>query len=202
MSDENEKKGTWNGDFGIKYTVRNKIIAENLVPFYKRILKGINVEKILEVGCNRGHNLRAISYCGQYDLYGIDINPYSILLARDYKEINFTVGNISDILYKDNFFDLVMSVGVLIHIHPENLKEVIREILRVTKKYFFMMEYNYDFEDFEKIPYRDNVGLWRGNFKKLILENFDVKLIFEGTTGVEDGFGDKRAYFLFKKYNK
>ena len=199
MSDENEKNGTWYGDFGIRYTLRNKIIPEKLVPFYKRILKGIEVEKILEVGCNRGHNLIAISYCGQYDLYGIDINPYSILVARDNREINFTVGNISDILYKDNYFDLVMSVGVLIHINPEKLKEAITEVLRVSKKYFLMMEYNYDLEEFERIPYRENVGLWRGNFKKLVLENFNVRLLLEGEVGVEDGFGDKRNYFLFEK---
>jgi len=199
MSDENEKNGTWYGDFGIRYTLRNKIIPEKLVPFYKKILKGIEVEKILEVGCNRGHNLIAISYCGQYDLYGIDINPYSILVARDNKEINFALGNISDILYKDNYFDLVMIVGVLIHINPENLKEAIAEVLRVSKKYFLMMEYNYDFEEFERIPYRENVGLWRGNFKKLVLENFNVRLLLEGEVGVEDGFGDKRNYFLFEK---
>ena len=199
MSDENEKNGTWYGDFGIRYTLRNKIIPEKLIPFYKKILKGIEVEKILEVGCNRGHNLIAISYCGQYDLYGIDINPYSILVARDNKEINFALGNISDILYKDNYFDLVMIVGVLIHINPENLKEAIAEVLRVSKKYFLMMEYNYDFEEFERIPYRENVGLWRGNFKKLVLENFNVRLLLEGEVGVEDGFGDKRNYFLFEK---
>ena len=199
MSDENEKNGTWYGDFGIRYTLRNKIIPEKLIPFYKKILKGIEAEKILEVGCNRGHNLIAISYCGQYDLYGIDINPYSILVARDNKEINFAWGNISDILYKDDYFDLVMSVGVLIHINPEKLKEAITEVLRVSKKYFLLMEYNYDFEEFERIPYRENVGLWRGNFKKLVLENFNVRLLFEGEVGVEDGFGDKRNYFLFEK---
>jgi len=199
MSDENEKNGTWYGDFGIRYTLRNKIIPEKLVPFYKRILKDIEVEKILEVGCNRGHNLTAISYCGQYDLYGIDINPYSILVARDNKEINFTVGNISDILYKDNYFDLVMLVGVLIHINPDKLKEAIAEVLRVSNKYFLMMEYNYDFEEFERIPYRENVGLWRGNFKKLVMDNFSVRLLLEGEAGVEDGFGDKRNYFLFEK---
>ncbi|MBN1800509.1 MAG: methyltransferase domain-containing protein [Candidatus Lokiarchaeota archaeon] len=200
MSQENEKKGTWFGDFGIQYTVRNKIVPEKLVPFYKRILKDLDVQKILEVGCNRGHNLNAISYCGQYDLYGIDINPYGILLARDNnKEISFTVGNIFDILYKDNFFDLVMTVGVLIHINPEQLKIAISEILRVSKKYFLMMEYNYDFDEFEKVPYRNNVGLWRGNFKKLVLDNFNVKLVSEGETGPEEGFGDKRGYFLFEK---
>lgn len=199
MSDENEKKGTWYGDFGIRYTVRNKIIPEKLVPFYKRILKDIEVEKILEVGCNRGHNLVAVSYCGQYDLYGIDINPYSIVVARDNKEISFAVGNIYDILYKDNFFDLVMTIGVLIHLEPNTLKDAIKEILRVSKKYFLMMEYNYDFEEFEQIPYRDNVGLWKGNFKKFMLDNFNVKLVQKGETGPEEGFGDKRGYFLFER---
>ena len=199
MSDENEKKGTWYGDFGIRYTVRNKIIPEKLVPFYKRILKDIKPDKILEVGCNRGHNLVAVSYCGQYDLYGIDINPYSIVIARDNKEISFTVGNIYDILYKDNFFDLVLTVGVLIHLEPNTLKDAIKEILRVSKKYFLMMEYNYDFEEFEKVPYRDNVGLWRGNFKKVVLDNFNVKIVIEGEIGPEEGFGDKRGYFLFEK---
>ena len=199
MSDKNEKKGKWNGDFGIRYTTRNKIIPEKLVPFFKRILKEIEVKKILEVGCNRGHNLISLTYCGEYDLYGIDINPYSIVLARDNKEISFDVGNIFDILYKNNFFDLVMTIGVLIHIDPNDLKNAITELLRVSKKYFLMIEYNYDFEDFEKIPYRNNVGLWRGNFKKVVLDNFKVKLILEGETGPEEGFGDKRGYFLFEK---
>jgi pseudaminic acid biosynthesis-associated methylase len=198
MSEEN-KKGTWSGDFGIRYTIRNKIIPEKLVPFYKKALKDLDVEKILEVGCNRGHNLKAISYCGQYDLYGIDINPYSILIAREMKEINFANGNIFDILYKDNYFDLVMTVGVLIHIDPHDLKNAIKELLRVSNKYYLMMEYNYEFEEFEKIEYRDSVGLWRGNFKQLVLDNFDVDIILEGETGKEEGFGDKRNYILFKQ---
>jgi len=199
MSEDNEKKGTWNGDFGIRYSIRNKIFPESLIPFYKRILKNIKVEKILEVGCNRGHNLVALSYCGQFDLYGIDINPYSILLARENKEISFSVGGIYDILYKNEFFDLVMTVGVLIHLEPKTLKDAIKELLRVSKKYFLMMEYNYDFKEFEKIEYRENVGLWRGNFKKFVLDNFDVKIVIEGESGPEEGFGDKRGYFLFEK---
>lgn len=153
----------------------------------------------MEVGCNRGHNLVALSYCGQYDLYGMDINPFSILLAREDKEISFTVGDLFDILYKDKYFDLVMTIGVLIHIDPKDLQKAIKEILRVSNRYFLMMEYNYDFEEFEKIPYRDNVGLWKGNYKKLILSNFKVKLLLEGIAGVEDGFGDERGYFLFEK---
>ncbi|MHA1478576.1 MAG: methyltransferase domain-containing protein, partial [Promethearchaeota archaeon] len=182
-----------------RYTIRNKIIPEKLVPFYKKALKDLEVEKILEVGCNRGHNLKAISYCGQFDLYGIDINPYSILIAREMKEINFANGNIFDILYKDNYFDLVMTVGVLIHIDPHDLKNAIKELLRVSNKYYLMMEYNYEFEEFEKIEYRDSVGLWRGNFKQLVLDNFDVEIILEGETGKEEGFGDKRNYILFKQ---
>jgi len=199
MSEENEKKGTWDGDFGIRYTIRNKIIPENLIPFFKRITKDLKLKRILEAGCNRGHNLVALSYCGSYELYGIDINPYSVVLAKENKEISFTVGNIFDILYKDRFFDMVMTIGVLIHIDPKDMKKAITELLRVSNKYYFMLEYNYDFNEFEKIQYRENVGLWRGNFKKLVLENFNVKLILEGEAGEKDGFGDKRNYFLFEK---
>ena len=115
------------------------------------------------------------------------------------KEINFANGNIFDILYKDNYFDLVMTVGVLIHIDPHDLKNAIKELLRVSNKYYLMMEYNYEFEEFEKIEYRDSVGLWRGNFKQLVLDNFDVEIILEGETGKEEGFGDKRNYILFKQ---
>ncbi|KKL82437.1 hypothetical protein LCGC14_1984770 [marine sediment metagenome] len=110
MVDENGKKRTWIGDFGIKYTIRNKIQPIKLIPFFKKMLKDIQVNKILEVGCNRGHNLEAISYCGQYELYGIDINLYSIIFARENKEINFAIGNIFDILYKDNYFDLILKI--------------------------------------------------------------------------------------------
>ena len=38
MSEEN-KEETWSGDFGIRYTIRNKIIPEKLVPFYKKSIK-------------------------------------------------------------------------------------------------------------------------------------------------------------------
>lgn len=199
MVEKKEIKGTWDGDFGIKYTMRNKIIPEKLVPFFIKILKTIEVTRILEVGCNRGHNLIALSYCGEYDLYGIDINPFNILLARENKEISFIIGDIFDVLYKDNYFDLVTTIGVLIHINPNDLKKALKEILRVSKRYYLMMEYNYDYDEFEKIPYRENVGLWRGNFKKFIIDNFNVKVLLEGETGIEEGFGDKRGYYLFEK---
>src|SRR5271157_3003122 len=108
-NNENQNIGKWDGDFGIKYTIRNKIYPEKLIPFFKEIftdeLKKSGVKRILEAGCNRGHNLVAISYCGEFELYGFDINPYSILLAREYKEISFTLGDIFNILYKDEYFD-------------------------------------------------------------------------------------------------
>lgn len=199
MTKKEEKKGTWDSDFGISYTIRNKIFPDKLVPFFRNLLKDLEIKRILEVGCNRGHNLVGLSYCGEFELFGIDINPYSILLARENKEISFALGNIFDILYKDKYFDLVLTVGVLIHLEPEKLKDAITEILRVSNRYYLMMEYNYDFEEFEKKEYRDNVGLWRGNFKKFVLDNFKVKLLSEGNTGIKDGFGDHREFYLFEK---
>ncbi|MBA7689247.1 hypothetical protein ES703_97751 [subsurface metagenome] len=74
---------------------------------------------------------------------------YSIILARENKENNFAVGNIFDILYKDNYFDLILTAGVLIHINPEDLLKALKEIFRVTKKYYLMLEYNEDYKEFK-----------------------------------------------------
>ena len=113
-------------------------------------------------------------------LFSIDISPYSIVLARENKEICFSVGDIFDILYKEKYFDLVLTAGVLIHIDPKDLIKALSEIFRVSKKYYLMLEYNEDYKKFKQIPYRNNVGLWKGNFKKLILDDYHsrIKLIF------------------------
>ncbi|MBD3351148.1 MAG: methyltransferase domain-containing protein [Candidatus Lokiarchaeota archaeon] len=200
VKQENLNQNKWAGDFGIRYTQRNKILPYNLIPFFKKITSNLELQTILEVGCNRGHNLIALSYCGQFNLFGIDISPYSIALARENKEISFSVGNVFDIMYKDNYFDLVFTSGLLIHINPEKLISALSEIIRVSKRYFLMLEYQDDaLKKFKKINYRDNVGLWKGNFKKAVLDNFDVKILFENKTGPSDGFGDKRKYILFEK---
>lgn len=100
-----------------------------------------NLEKdirILEVGSNIGLQLDLLQKMGFKYLYGIEINEEAIEISKQLtRNIFITKGSAFDIPYKDNYFDLVFTSGVLIHIAPQDIKEALKEIYRVSKKYIW-----------------------------------------------------------------
>lgn len=71
-----------------------------------------------------------------YDYYGVDISKEVVRLAKKkFKEKtdvrNFKVGDIRDLPFKDNFFDILISLGTIEHIR-ENAQAV-EEAFRVLK---------------------------------------------------------------------
>lgn len=69
--------------------------------------------------------------------------------------------------------------GLLIHIAPSDIKVVIQEIHRCTKKYIWGFEYYAD--KYTEIVYRGKKNLlWKANFPKIYLELFkNLKLVKE-----------------------
>jgi len=112
---------------------------------------------------------------GFKNLYGIEINSYAIKVFREVnKGLPFYIIKASafDIPFKDNYFDLVFTSGVLIHIHPKDIKISINEIYRCSKKYIWGLEYFSD-KGYEEVNYRrKSKMLWKTNFRKLYLEVF------------------------------
>lgn len=136
--------------------------------------------RILEVGSNIGNQLFCLQKMGFTSLYGIELQSYAVELAKSRtKGINLIQGEASDILFKDGFFDMVFTSGVLIHISPSSLPSVLNEIHRCTRNYIFGFEY---FSDVTlEIPYRGNSDLlWKANFAGKYMELFDdVRLLKE-----------------------
>jgi ubiquinone/menaquinone biosynthesis C-methylase UbiE len=93
-------------------------------------LKG---KKILEVGCNQGKDfLQFFDGIEGVELYGVDINEQDI----KQKNCTFMQLNADKLPFDDDYFDLVVSFGVLEHVQPmETLCKVISEIDRVCKSY-------------------------------------------------------------------
>ena len=60
MSIRTDQLGAWSGEFGKQYTERNQISWEARKPHFEGIVKGLSLGSVLEVGCNRGHNLVAL----------------------------------------------------------------------------------------------------------------------------------------------
>jgi len=183
----------WMEDFGKKYTDRNVLTLDEMNEMYRKKF-GISGEdlnnlfiaemnrniKILEVGSNIGNQLLLLQKMGFKNLYGIEINNYAVELSKSRsKNINIIQGSAFDISFKDKYFDLVFTSGLLIHISPSDIGMVMREIHRCSKKYIYGFEYYAD--KYTEILYRGKKNLlWKANFPQLYLDLFkDIKLIKE-----------------------
>lgn len=187
---ETKQEMFWKGKFGDEYLSRKGAKDfDELYPilygttrtelnkeFFSKLNKDIS---ILEVGCNRAEQLHLLKDIGFTNLWGIDINHRSIQIAKIEKSFNIIESSGFDIPFKDNYFDLVMTNVMLIHVDPQDLSRLMAEIYRVSKKYI----YGYEFysKDCEMIPYRGNVNrMWKNDFKTLFLNQFkDLKIVKE-----------------------
>jgi len=197
--EENEQLKAWKSNFGVEYTNRNAILPESRINAFRSIIKDLNINKILEIGCNVGHNLIALSKIGDFKLIGLEPSKYAVLQGRSYSNnISILEGDIFDIPFKNGYFELVFTSGVLIHINLADLPKAIDEMYRVSNKYVLAIEYYSEVESV--IPYRghDNL-LWKRDFKKIFVERHpDLKLLRNGFLDRENGF-DRTHWWLFEK---
>lgn len=183
----------WKGEFGKEYTDRNSQTLEEMrsyyvsnygvsldqmcLPFFRYLDRSI---RILEVGCNVGMQLLFLQSLGYRSLYGIEIQEYAVEKAKTLtKGTNIIQGTAFDIPFRDNYFDLVFTAGVLIHIAPSDIHLALNEIYRVTSRYIWGREYYSDHST--EVDYRgNNKLLWKADFAKVYLDQFDdLKLIKE-----------------------
>jgi pseudaminic acid biosynthesis-associated methylase len=182
MSLETNQVKFWSGDFGKEYTDRNPNNVNQMDELYIETFgvnrQQMNVEflnsipknaRILEVGCNVGVQLQILQKMGFTNLYGIEIQSYAVEKAKSLtKNINIIQGSGFDIPFKDNYFDLVYTSGVLIHISPADLTVIMKEISRCSNSLIWGFEYFS--EKIEDIKYRENTGfLWKANYAQLYL---------------------------------
>ncbi|MDP7367411.1 MAG: methyltransferase domain-containing protein [Candidatus Pacebacteria bacterium] len=199
----------WSSKFGDKYIARNSQDFDKLYTLRfgisrsqmnKDFLKGKRIKNILEVGSNIGNQLSILQKLGYENLYGIEIHKPAIEKAKKRtKDINILYGSAFDLPFKDSYFDIVFTAGVLIHISPRDVKKAMREIYRTSNKYIWGLEY-FD-EKYRTIEYRNNKNhLWKGNFAKMYMDLFpDLKLIKEERYEYKDGSGNIDSMFLLAK---
>lgn len=196
-----DQLATWQGEFGKEYTDRNVIDWHRRLPAFAKMLEGLELRRVLEVGCNRGHNLCALAefFGDRVDVWGIEPNPYALSIARSGGAKYFALpGNAFDLPFKDNYFDLAFTAGVLIHIAPEKLPNAMREIARVSRRYVLAAEYFSDQET--EVEYRGNAGLlWKRHFPRHYQQAVPGLMpIREGYWDVADGF-DRTHWWLLEK---
>jgi len=184
----NKQINQWKKNFGDQYTERNagdldlsyiqkyeisrSSMNNNFLGFIDRDIK------ILEVGVNRGLQIEKLKPMGFKNFYGIEINKRAINICKNrIGNINLVEASALEIPFKDNSFDLVFTSGVLIHIPPDYIDLVMKEIYRVSKRFIWGFEY-YS-EKYAAIIYRENEELlWKTNFVNIYKTIFtNLKII-------------------------
>ncbi len=212
MKKETAQMQQWQGEFGKNYTQRNSLDYESFETLYRKRFGLTRAElnqkflgdiprnsRILEVGSNIGLQLLCLQKMGFTNLYGIELQQDAVEISKQRTSgIQIIQGTAFDIPFKDGFFDLVFTSGVLIHISPADLPEAMREICRCSKNYIWGFEYWA--KEFTGVEYRGHTALlWKGDFAAEYRRHFrDLSLIKEeifpylGETNVD-------AMFLLKK---
>lgn len=98
--------------------------------------------RILEVGCHLGAQLSVLKEHGFKDLWGIENDSNVISKAKMLaKDVNIINASLTEMPFKDNYFDLVFTSGILVDFtEQEKLLQAMNEIIRVSKKYIFGLE--------------------------------------------------------------
>jgi len=134
----------WDGDRkygygGYKYMPgRWATVAQKLIDLY-----GLKAgSKVLDVGCGKGFLLYEMQLLEPgLEIHGFDISQYGLDHSHPDLEANLFIHRAQDPYpFKDNFFDLVISLGTLHNLHIFELEVAVAEIERVGNQGYIMLE--------------------------------------------------------------
>jgi pseudaminic acid biosynthesis-associated methylase len=197
-SDVTRLESLWSGDFGNAYIERNRAVSDARGPFWTTLLNQFSIDRVLEVGCNTGPNLRWLRERVP-EVYGVDVNSTALVEVRTtFPDVNAVKSPGRDLPFRDGWFDMVFTMGVLIHQSPEALPLMMAEIVRCSRRYVLCGEYFA--EEPVEVPYRGQRGaLFKRDFGALYLKLFpELELRARGFLSRDDGWDDV-TWWVFEK---
>lgn len=94
---------------------------------------------VLDVGCAKGFMLHDFKQLmPRLTIAGIDISGYAIANAMETVKPFLQVGNAKELPYREDSFDLVVSINTIHNLPLEECKQALREIQRVARQHAFI----------------------------------------------------------------
>jgi pseudaminic acid biosynthesis-associated methylase len=182
----------WAGEFGNAYIDRNnskEIISSNVVLFSKILSNLKKIDSVLELGCNVGLNLDALSLIdSNLSLSGVELNEEAAKIAASRKVATIHQKTIVEPLDLGITYDLTFTKTVLIHINPARLHVVYENLVNHSNRYILISEY------YNPTPVAIE---YRGHSDKLFKRDFAGELISSyGLSLVKYGFSYRRDKYL------
>ncbi|MGD1151775.1 MAG: pseudaminic acid biosynthesis-associated methylase [Syntrophales bacterium] len=141
-----DQEAFWAGEFGNEYIGRNYSddelrIAGRIALYSKMLARTVGVKSVLEFGANIGANVRVIKQLiPKVKMSVIEINEKAAAHLR-------TMGlekvyNMSALEFKPaRKWDIVITSGLLIHINPDALPRLYKNLYESSGRYVFICEY-------------------------------------------------------------
>jgi len=190
----------WAGEFGDAYVDRNAEAYADRGTFWTELHGRLGFGSVLEVGCNVGGNLEWLApLVTAGSVYGIDINRKAInRLHERLPEVNAVWSPGRELPLRDGWFDLVFTMGVLIHQPEETLPVVMGEMVRCSSRWVLCGEYFAD-ETIE-VPYHGHEGaLFKRDYGRIFRESFpELEQVDTGFLGRDEGWDDV-TWWLFER---
>ena len=137
------------------------------------------VRRVLDLGCGNGRHTIYFAREG-FDACGIDISATAIEWAKDWAgreglQIDFRVGDITQLPYPDQSFDVIVSHGVLDHVSMEEAKRAVSEAARIIRPgglFYFDLKSADDVEFGVGKPAGTNTFVVSDGFEKGLVQHF------------------------------
>jgi pseudaminic acid biosynthesis-associated methylase len=203
---EQEQVNFWKETYTDEYINRNSNFDLQLgIEGWKTITKKIKepIGRILECGSNIGRNINFLNHVypnAKKSIIELAKKPFEIVTSSYTLEHAFN-GALVDSDLSNNYYDLVFTNGVLIHVHPDDVLANMQKMFDYSRNYILISEY------FNRTPvmleYRGEQNkLFKSDFGKTFITNFDVELIDYGFLWghIYDNAGfDDVTFWVFKK---
>ena len=200
---QTEQEAFWAGNFGDDYIDRNVLeqsVTNKLVMWRIMLRAAGTVSSALELGCNVGLNLMALRRLDPaLELSAFEINTQAAAKAKENVDADIRVGSIIENLDAGEY-DLTFTSGVLIHINPDHLNAVYKNLYDHSRRYVLVSEYYNPTP--VSISYRGHHDrLFKRDFAGDLIDQFDMKLIDYGFVYKRDPWApqDDTTWFLLEK---
>lgn len=149
------------------------------------------VDSVLDLGCGNGRHAVYFAREG-FRAAGIDVSEHAIAWAsdwaqREHLDIDFRVGDIANLPYPGESFDVVVSHGVLDHVPVEIAQRAVNEVRRVLRPkglFYCDLRCSDDFEYGVGTEVAPNTFVVGHGFEKGLVQHFftleEIRSLFDG----------------------
>ena len=200
----NDQEVFWSEQYAEDYIKKNTEFDSGLAlqAWEKMLASTSGITSLLECGCNIGRNIDSLDRLlpsASKSIIEISKPAFDCVSSRHALAQKFNGSILESSL--EGSFDLVYTMGVLIHINPDELIANLQKAYNYSNKYLLFGEY------FNRTPtmieYQGQKNrLFKRDFGKLVIENFPVKLLDYGFLWghIYDAAGfDDITWWMFEK---